>query len=200
MLTPKQAEEILRESEAMHPGRWGDHCRAVGDNAGCIARAAGLDPERAYVSGLMHDIGRRGGPGDMVHIFRGYDYMTELGQPDIARICLTHSFPVKDSEVYHGTRDCTPAQWAFLGRYLDSIRYDDYDLLIQLCDAISLPGGACLMEKRLIDVALRYGVSQRTPDRWRAFLAAKKRFDRLCGRSIYALLENVWENSLADLL
>lgn len=86
--------------------------------------------------------------------------MTALGQPEVARICLTHSFPLPDIRAFNGRMDCTGEQLAFLQDFLSRNPYDDYDRLIQLCDAISLPDGACIVEKRLVDVALRHGVTE----------------------------------------
>ena len=201
MLTPKQADDILAQGLAMNFGRWGEHCRSAGENARRIAaHVPGMDPDTAYVLALLHDIGRRAGNREILHIFDGYEYMMDLGQPDIARVCLTHSFPVKSADFYSGPYDCSPEQLDFLRRYLADIEYDDYDLLVQLCDAVSLPNGACIMEKRLLDVSLRYGLPDCTLDRWRAFLMLKKRFDALCGQSVYDLLPNVLENSYVDLI
>lgn len=201
MLTVKRAELELEKALCRNQGPWGRHSRSVAENARLIAeKTDALDPERAYVLGLMHDIGRRVGVTGMAHTLDGYDYMMELEQPEIGRICLTHSFPVKSLKQFFGKIDVTPERVAFLMEYLERIEYDDYDRLIQLCDAISLPEGACIMEKRLVDVALRYGFVEGTLDKWRAFLNLKKYFDRLCGCSIYELLPNVLENSGADLV
>lgn len=172
----------------------------LADNAKRIAQKAGLNPENAYVMGLLHDIGRSAGVSGIRHIFDGYNLMTSLGEPEIARICLTHSFPVKNIRTYAGKIDCTQVQLTFLQDFLNSRPYDDYDRLIQLCDAISLPNGACILEKRLVDVALRHGVTEHSIDKWKAFMQVKKHFDQLCGCSIYSLLPNVLENSSVDLI
>ncbi|WP_315072598.1 hypothetical protein [uncultured Clostridium sp.] len=87
-----------------------------------------------------------------------------------------------------------------MSRFIKNTVYDDYDRLIQLCDAISLPNGACIMEKRLIDVALRHGLPDFTIDKWKAFLDLKKYFDKLCDCNVYTLLPNVIENSYESLL
>lgn len=200
MLTRAEAERELRDAESMNPGPWGDHSRSVAENAFRIARRVpGMDQERAYVLGLMHDIGRRAGVTGIRHIFDGYEYMTALGQPEIACVCLTHSFPVQDAGTFLGKYDCTEEQLRFLTAFLEGRKYDDYDRLIQLCDGISLPGGACIMEKRLVDVSLRHGFPEFTGRKWRAFLQLKKDFDEKCGCCIYDLLPNVLENSGADL-
>ena len=88
----------------------------------------------------------------------------------------------------------------FLAAFLKNSEYDNYDILIQLCDAISLPNGACIMEKRLVDVALRHGLPDFTLDKWKAFMNTKKHFDELCGCNIYTLLPNVLDNSSINLV
>lgn len=71
----------------------------------------------------------------------------------------------------------------------------DYDSLIQLCDAVSAPRGGVLIEKRLLDVAVRYGVNSMVQDKWRATFELKKRFDVLAGMNIYKLLPSIVENT-----
>ena len=57
----KTAEALLAEAEPHNPGPWGDHSRIAAHCAEAIARACGLDADKAYVLGLLHDIGRRYG-------------------------------------------------------------------------------------------------------------------------------------------
>ena len=59
----KEAEALLEEALPYNPGPWGDHSRTAAHCAECIARASNgrLDPDKAYVLGLLHDIGRRYG-------------------------------------------------------------------------------------------------------------------------------------------
>jgi len=201
MLTPQKAQEELRLAALENPGPWEQHSISVANNAQLIAaHVPHMDSEKAYVMGLMHDIGRRAGVTGIRHIFDGYDYMMRLCEPEIARICLTHSFPVKDVRTFFGRYDCTQEQLDFLNEYLNRHEFDDYDILIQLCDAISLPNGACIMEKRLIDVALRHGLPDFTIEKWKAFMQTKAHFDRLCGLNVYEFLPNVLENSSVNLV
>ena len=201
MLTIQQANEQLQTAYQKNPGPWVEHSRSVAENARRIAEHTDcLDPDTAYTMGLLHDIGRAAGISGIRHIFDGYDRMNELGQPTIARICLTHSFPLKNIHAFQGSFDCSKQQLAFLQRFLDSCSYDNYDRLIQPCDALSLPSGACILEKRLVDVALRHGVNDLSLEKWRAFLQLKQHFDRLCRCNLYTLLPNVLENSSVDLI
>lgn len=201
MLTIQQANEQLQTAYQKNPGPWVEHSRSVAENARRIAEHTDcIDPNTAYTMGLLHDIGRAAGISGIRHIFDGYDRMIALGQPTIARICLTHSFPLKNIHAFQGSFDCSKQQLAFLQRFLDSCSYDNYDRLIQLCDALSLPSGACILEKRLVDVALRHGVNDLSLEKWRAFLQLKQHFDRLCRCNLYTLLPNVLENSSVDLI
>lgn len=200
MLTVEQAKRELEIAVQNNPGPWEQHSLVAADNARRIAEKAGMDSEKAYVMGLLHDIGRRVGVTGMLHLIDGYDYMMSLGEPELAAICLTHSFAAKNVEYFEGKHDCSPAQKAFIKEFLDNHEYDDYDKLIQLCDAVSLPEGACIMEKRFVDVALRHGIQAYTTKRWRAYLGLKKYFDSLCGCDIYTLLPGVVENSMVNLI
>ena len=183
MLTIKQAQYELKIAVRNNPGPWEQHSFVAAENARLIAeKVPGMDPKKAYVLGLLHDIGRSVGVTGMRHVIDGYDYMMALGQPEIA-----------------GKHDCTPEQKAYIQNYLDTHEYDDYDQLIQLCDALSLPQGACLMEKRFVDVALRHGVQDYTTKRWQGYLELKKYFDSKCGCDIYTLLPGVFENSMGNL-
>ena len=73
--------------------------------------------------------------------------------------------------------------------------YDDYDRLVQLCDSLALPSGFCLLEKRFVDVALRYGTPPVMAERWRRILEIRDMFEEKINGSIYDLLPGVEENT-----
>jgi hypothetical protein len=131
----------------------------------------------------------------MRHTLDGYYFLTEKGFEYAARICLTHVFPVKNINAVAGKWDCSKQELDFLNEYLSKIEFDEYDRLIQLCDAIALPTGYCLVEKRLMDVALRHGVNDFSVPRWKAFINIQKDFEGVIGQSIYKLLPGVIENT-----
>ena len=88
-----EAERLLRDAEGHNPGPWGNHSRIVAHCAEKIADACeGLDPEKAYILGLLHDIGRKFGTRHLGHVSDGYTCMMALGYEEAAKICLTHSF------------------------------------------------------------------------------------------------------------
>ena len=184
--TRQEAEDLLRWAGHLNPGPWTDHGRVAARAAETIALHAGMAPDRAYVSGLLHDIGRYEGVTSLRHVYAGYRLLTERGFPDVARICLTHSFPLPLLESYNGDRgDCSPQEQAEIRAVVEGTPHDDWDALIQLCDALSTAQGVCVMETRLLNVSLRHGLHDHTLEKWRAFLRVKARFDSLCGENVY---------------
>jgi len=196
--SPKEATDLLSDAAARNPGPWVDHSLHAASAARSIAaHHPRLDADTAFVMGALHDIGRRFGVSRMRHIIDGHRFMNEMGYERIARICLTHSFPVQDIGSYVGPMDCSEGDVAFVRDYLSSVVYDDYDRLIQLCDALAMPTGTCLLEKRMVDVVLRYGFNELTVAKWRKTLEIRKGFEEATGRSIYSCLPGVVENTFA---
>lgn len=178
-----EAKRILAEAEACNPGPWGNHSRTAAHCAEMIALYSGLCPEKAYVLGLLHDIGRRFGKRHLGHVSDGYSYMMELGYPDAARICLTHSFNEMRLEGYVGSFDTTEKETDLIRIKLRETVPDDYDRLIQLCDAISGAGGVMDIEERMSDVRRRYG--DYDPGKWNCNLALKALFEKRMHRDLY---------------
>lgn len=144
---------------------------------------------------MLHDIGRRAGVTDMRHILDGYYFASEKGYDMVAKICLTHSFNCPDIKICFGKWDCTEEEYNFVKNYIETVDYNDYDRLIQLCDALALPSGFCLLEKRMVDVALRHGIHEYIIDKWKVTFETKKYFEEKIGKSIYSLLPGVIENT-----
>lgn len=194
-----QAKRYLAEAGARNPGPWINHSRCAATTARAIAgHHPDLDPDAAYVLGLLHDVGRgAGGAGvaDIRHILDGHAFLRGEGYPDAARICLTHSFPIKQVDAFASRWECPPEEKQFVQDYLDHTEYTPYDRLIQLCDSLALPTGPCVLEKRLVDVALRHGFNDLTLAKWRSFVAIRDEFNAATGGSIYRLLEGVVETT-----
>lgn len=182
-----QAEALLKEAEALNPGPWGNHSRTVAHCAECIAARSGMDPDKAYVLGLLHDIGRRFGKRHLGHVSDGYSYMMSLGYDEAAQICLTHSFNGHKIEGYTGNFDTTDAETELITRQLQEARFDDYDRLIQLCDAISGAEGVMDIVDRMSDVRRRYGGYD--PEKWSANLALKDYFEQKMGCDLYRAVD-----------
>ena len=181
----EEAEAILAAALKKNPGKWGAHSRYAAVSAEAIGRAAGLDPDRCFVSGLLHDIGRFKGKVQLAHIYHGWKYMNECGYPLIGRICLTHSFALQKLSAYGGEFDLPAEQIEEMRTALESIVYDDYDRLIQLCDNISGASGIMRMEDRIAEIYSRY--HHIPEDKRNSTVALADYFNKKTGSDIYLL-------------
>lgn len=193
---PNRSEVIalLEEGLRRNPGPWGDHSRVTAQCAEKIAKASGnLEPEKAYILGLLHDIGRRFGKGQMRHITEGYRFMREKGYLTVARICITHSFPNQDIREYIGQFDISREEVTLLAELLKEYEYHDYDRLIQLCDSIAMPDGPVAADTRMDSVAVRYGYYP--PEKRKAVYGLKEYFEDKMGDNLYRVVgapEALW--------
>ena len=195
----EEAKRLLSEAGKLNPGPWVNHSIYTADAARNIASYhRELDPEIAYVLGYLHDIGRRYGISHLRHIIDGYNFLSQKGYEDCAKICLTHSFPLKNLDSYSGNNDCTNEEFNFIKEYIAGVIYSAYDELIQLCDALTTPSGFCLLEKRLVDVALRYGINDLTVSKWKATFQIKEKFETEIGMHLYNLLPGIKETTFMD--
>ena len=184
----KEAERLLIEAEQCNPGPWGNHSRIAAHCAERIAEACQtLSPDKAYVLGLLHDIGRKFGVRHLGHVSDGYRYMMELGYDEAARICLTHSFNNQRIEEYIGKNDTSEEETAMIKAVLAEASMDDYDRLIQLCDALAGSKGILDVEARMLDVKNRYGFYPQA--KWDTNIRLKAYFEEKAGRGIYEIVE-----------
>lgn len=188
----EEAKLILKEAEALNPGPWVEHSLHVGKAAELIAKMdKELDSNIALILGMLHDIGRRFGVTNERHSLDGYKFAMENGHALLARISITHAYLCKNVDDICGKKDCTVEERNFIKEYLDNIEFSPYDKLIQLCDALALPSGFCLLEKRMLDVVMRYGFNEFTIEKWKATFELQRYFEERIGASIYSILPNV---------
>jgi len=181
-----EAIRILTEAEQLNPGLWVDHSKNVAKCAEAIANACeGLDGEKAYILGLLHDVGRRAGVGQLMHVYYGWKYMLELGYPDVARVCLSHSYNMHSMDDDMAVCDITEEQNSELKDALEECVYDDYDLLIQLCDSISMAEGVVDICVRMSDIKRRYGSYPQA--KWDKNLYLLDYFNKKTGKDIYEI-------------
>lgn len=182
----EQAFILLNEAYERNPGPWRDHSIVVAKCAYAISsQCKDMDANKAYILGLLHDIGRREGVTNIAHVIDGYHYLMQFGYEEAARICITHSFAIKDINTYVGTRDITEAELCQICDLLEEYEYDDYDRLIQLCDSIAFPEGPVKIEVRMNDVKKRYG--EYPLEKWNKHIEIKHYFEQKSGLDIDCL-------------
>ena len=192
------ADEAMRElklAEELNPGPWVMHSVNVGIAAKKIAeRIPSLDPEKAYIVGLLHDIGRRAGIVDIpTHVYEGYRYCLEKGWDEAARICMTHSYLRMQDEF--GFEPETDREKA-IKAYIMNCAADDYDRLIQLCDSLAVDYGFVILEKRFVDVTRRYGIMEGYIKGWEIAFDIKESFEKEMGCSVYDVLPEIGRTTL----
>lgn len=202
--TKEQACDLLAQAGQMNPGPWTAHSEHAGRAAYAIAqKCSGLDADAAYILGMLHDIGRRFGVTGNRHIPDGWRFCMGRGWPDAARVCLTHSFPIQNINCCVGSWDVGGVDGTQARKLteaeLSKVEYNDYDRLIQLCDSLAVPKGFCLMEKRWVDVAFRYGVNAFTVQKWKAVCEIKRQFEVRMGCGVYDVLPGVRETTFQPL-
>ena len=185
--TREEALELLAEAEKCNPGPWGKHSRVAAQCAEQIAQECeDLEGEKAYILGLLHDIGRKCGVRHLGHVSDGYSYMMSLGYDEAAQICLTHSFHDQTTDGYVGRFDTSEEELKMIQEALKRTVISEYDSLIQLCDALAGAEGVMDIEERMNDVKRRYGFYPQ--EKWKHNLELKKRFEEKMGKDIYTVV------------
>ncbi|MCQ2614094.1 MAG: NUDIX domain-containing protein, partial [Treponemataceae bacterium] len=186
------AEFLLEESAKLNPGPWKFHSQAVANAAEKIADAVAanggnMDPDKAYVYGLLHDIGRRFGHTYIAHVIDGYEYLSSMGFEDAGRICITHSFNLHTVDDYIGKIDVFPERFEKIKTLLAARDFSDYDRLIQLLDSTCAADGTQNLEIRMTDVKNRYGYYPQ--GKWDKNFELKAYFEKLMGRDFYQVIK-----------
>ena len=201
ILDLERAEYELNKAYKSNPTPWAEHSRYAAKAARIIAYEYNkkstdkkLDLDNSYIFGLLHDIGRYTGISAERHLIDGYKYCINYGWEKMAQICITHAFMIQDVNTAIGKFDMPESDFNFIKNFVADAVYDDYDLLIQLCDCLALPSGFCILEKRFVDAALRYGTFPQSALRWKRVFEIKEYFESVIGTSIYNLLPNIKDN------
>ncbi len=181
----------LSHSEFSNLNEYIFHTQGVASAAEKIAeKTMFLNPEKAYVCGLLHDYGKKYDEFKELkfHPQIGYEEFTDMGYFDVARTCLSHSFPYKDFD--NNDYKMYLPQWLNWAKdKLKNYQYDDYDRLIQLCDLFFEGMNMVSMEDRFQGIARRYNLSPHNQSlQKRAAINNKMYFDKLCRQDIYEIL------------
>ncbi len=186
------AEFLLEESAKLNPGPWELHSKAVAKAAEKIAKAivtngGNMNQDKAYIYGLLHDIGRRVGPTYIAHVIDGYEYLSNMGFEEAGLICLTHSFNLQTVDDYIGKIDVSDKQLSKIKTLLAFREFTDYDRLIQLLDSTCSADGTQNLEARMNDVKRRYGYYPQP--KWNKNFELKTYFEKLMNKDFYEVIK-----------
>ena len=191
----EKATKELELAESLNPGPWVKHSINVGIAARNIAqKVPDLDADKAYILGLLHDIGRRAGIVNIpTHVYKGYQYCMENGWDEAAKICMTHSYVLMEKEFDYEPKT---NEERVIKNYILNCQLDDYDRLIQMCDALAMDYGFVILEKRFVDVTRRYGIMKKYIEGWDITFETKEYFEDKMGCSIYDVLPDIEKTTL----
>ncbi|MFD0716071.1 HD domain-containing protein [Paenibacillus sp. GCM10027626] len=196
------AEQLLNEAAISNPGTWVQHSINVARAAEYIAidLLHAIDPNIAYTSGLLHDIGRYiGVTPSVIHSLDGYLFMIHKGFEGTANVCVTHSFPSTNLEAINGWGEIPSHVQIELSEILNQIEWTIYDKLITICDALADDKGFSTIEKRIVSAAIRNGINSKSPILWKGYFIIKQEIEKIIHKSIYRLLPNIEESIYTDI-
>lgn len=166
------------------------HYQNVAFIASRIAEYSGLNVEKAFILGLLHDYGEyiEASTPETFHGTAGYDEMMRLGYDDVARTCLSHSFfddnfKPEDFPAYDKKQIIRAAE------LLKERPFDDYDRLIHLADMMAPRDKIDTIENRIAMITEKYNLPAAVALRKkREALWLKDYFDSLTERNVYTLI------------
>lgn len=167
-----------------------DHCYLTAAAAEIIASKAGLDSRQAYILGLLHDFGKvlHKEDGGHFHGLLGFEYMNNINEPLVAKVCITHTFLDKDFNFSdyagYGLENLKKSK-----QLLEKIEEDDYSRLIRLSDLLVNVYRHGTLKERMVFIKNKYKVDitcLRT--KYKKAMYLKNYFDVKCFCDIYDLL------------
>lgn len=194
-LTVEKALSLLEESKGtQQDDHWINHSICVGNSAAKIAEALNLDVDFAKTLGYIHDIGKKFG-FETSHGLSGYEYILNLGyDKKYADVCLTHSYLNNDINcVAGGMPNPNSDKYNFKKEFIEKHEYTIYEKIINLCD-LMCKQNVMTLEKRLVDLILRYGAYPNTQYHIEETYKLKKYFDNLLGYNLYDLFPEIIKN------
>ena len=187
-LTSEKALEMLNDAKGKTiTDLWITHSICVANTASIIAKELNLDVDYAKTLGYIHDYGKAIGDFSK-HDINGFNYLKDLGyDEEYYSICLTHGYLNNDVMCAVGG---IPEDIPFRTEYIKTHKCSIYEKLICLCDLM------CTQEmigidKRLIDVIIRYGAYSNTQYHVKETYKLKEYFDNLLGYNLYKLFPDI---------
>lgn len=187
-LTSEKALEMLNDAKGKTiTDLWITHSICVANTASIIAKELNLDVDYAKTLGYIHDYGKAVGDFSK-HDINGFNYLKTLGyDEEYYSICLTHGYLNNDVMCTAGG---IPEDIPFRTEYIKTHEYSIYEKLICLCDLMCTQE-VIGIDKRLIDIIIRYGAYSNTRYQVMETYKLKEYFDNLLGYNLYKLFPDI---------
>lgn len=120
----------LEVAFAKNPGPWLLKAWQMGQVAEKMSKDLGLDPDLAFASASLASLGQAYDKGLKANLF-AYDLLRADSYFFLARIAITHTFPINSISSYWGEVNLSEKEIAFIESFLYKYDYNDYDYLSQ---------------------------------------------------------------------
>lgn len=154
----------------INKSNWLAHSLQVAKLCSIIAKKCGLDDEKAFRLGILHDYGRKYDHG-IKHIMIGFEKLFDLGYYEESIACLTHSFlnvnilaiyAPSNSYVIDENKNAIPVDDSIthndMYRFLSTYSYSDYDRILNIADLMATEEGIVAPKERILDIEKRRGM------------------------------------------
>lgn len=222
----ERAEEVFLwgKKQQNYNENWEGHSRAVAKVAAKVAEQCGMDANKTYALGLLHDIGRCiGDDVGLEHPVVGFEILKERGMLEAAKVSMTHTYygyekiDRKDLLTVVGERELEEngegrekklgvfgprfrdaRRLEFTIHFMETVELDDYDRLIQLADNMGHSLGIMTISDRFCDIMLRHHL-EKPWENLSCLYELKQYFDRKAGMNIYELFkEEIMKTALRE--
>ena len=197
-LSIEEAYKLLEEAPRKNKELWIKHSVNVAIVSERLAEQLNLDSKKAYVFGLIHDIGRRQKEHvGLRHILEGYKFLVDLGYEEESRGCLTHTFYDRSLVIPNLTKEntnLTRSEIDFISKYINKNGFNLYDKILQIADNMGSASGINTIERRRTESMLRYGMTDVSEKNLRGIFKIQNEIENKLGYSIYRLFPEVSDN------
>lgn len=198
ILSIEKAYSFLEDAPRKNKELWIKHSVNVAIVAERLAKQLKLDSKKAYVLGLVHDIGRRKKEHvGLRHIIEGYNFLEEQGYKEEARVCLTHTFYSRNlvkPNLTKANTNLTRNEIEFISDYINKNGFNIYDKILQIADNMGSATGINTVERRRTESMLRYGITDVSEKNLREIFKVQNEIEEKLGFSIYKIFPEVTDN------
>ena len=192
-------QDIKKKDDLTKPeNKWIVHSIYVGLALRRIAQNLNLNQDFALSIGYLHDIGRR--ISHVNHPIEGYLYLKNLGYENIARYSITHSFFNNDIKNTVGLGPQNKDSYDFIDNYLKNINKDLFDNIVHLCDLMCLSTGFTTIEKRILDVMTRKGITEYSYTHYMDLMDFKRWLELTMRMDLYELFPEIPKEDMNERL
>ena len=128
----------------------------------------------------------------------GYNYLNNLGYKNVSKICITHNFIDNDINLTacYGPKEINT--YDFIDTFLTKHPVTIYDNIVQLADLFCLETGFTTIEKRLLDITNRKGVTDNSLNHFKSVISLKDRLEEKMNCQLYDLFPEIKKEDLAN--